>query len=160
MNNTKSMIDFFEFHNPSWLEKSFYYLPGVVGGTVSTISTTVSTIVSTTISTPVSTTVSATMSTSVSLTLRLDVHWNLLDNFFDNFNVLDDGNLDVFHNMYWDFDVFNNWVRLGYMDVFIDRYMFDMVNRERFGHDDDLMTTPVSTSVSSLPTTGADGCDG
>merc|ERR1719446_273378 len=146
MNNTKSMIDFFEFHNPSWLEKSFYYLPGVVGGTVSTISTTVSTIVSTTISTPVSTTMSA----SVSLTLRLDVHWNLLDNFFDNFNVLDDGNLDVF----------NNWVRLGYMDVFIDRYMFDMVNRERFGHDDDLMTTPVSTSVSSLPTTGADGCDG
>ena len=145
------MIDFTEFHNPSWLEKSFYYLPGgmVSGPTIST-----------TISTTVSTTVSATMSTSMStsVSLRLDVHWNLLDNMFYNWNVLDDGNFHVFHNMYWDFDVFDNWVRLGYIDVFIDRYMLDMVNRVRLGHDDDFSS--VSSSVSTLVTAGADGCDG
>merc|ERR1719339_488171 len=95
---------------------------------------------------------------------------------FDNWNVLDNGNLHVFHNMYWDFDVLHNWVRLGYMDVFIDRYMFDMVNWVRFGHDDDLflavsttvsssvstsvsssVSTPVSASVSSFLTAGAHG---
>ena len=97
------------------------------------------------------------ISTSVSLTLSLDVDWDLLDNFFDNFNVLDDGNLHVFHNMYWDFDVFDNWVRLGYMDVFHDRYMFDMVNWVTYGHDD---LFSVSTTISSLPTAGADSCDG